>query len=263
MHRLLLRLTVGGALVLGCTAVLAETQTPEKRLTLWHIVHEQCVPNQTGKADPAPCADVVLPNGDAADGHVVLKDRKGDAQYLVMPTELISGIEDGRVLARETPNYFTYAWQTKTLVEERLGKKLAREDVSIAVNSAYGRTQDLLHLHVDCVRVDVREALRIALPHISYHWSRKPLSLGGHRYYARRLDGEDSLKASPFRILAQGLHVMPKDMGAWTLVMTGARFADGKNGFVLLADKANALTGNVGSGEELQDHDCKLRNEQP
>jgi CDP-diacylglycerol pyrophosphatase len=261
MRGLLLRISVGAVLVLGCTAVFAETQAPEKRQALWTIVHDRCVPGQIDKNDPAPCAAVVLPNGDPAQGHVVLKDRKGDAQYLVMPTELISGIEDSHVLALETPNYFTYAWQAKALVEERLGKKLAREDVSIAVNSAYGRTQDLLHLHVDCVRTDVREALHVALPKIGYHWSRKPIALGSHHYYTLRLDGEDSLKASPFRLLAQGLHVKAKDMGAWTLVVTGAHFADGKNGFVLLADKANTALGNVGSGEELQDHDCKLRNE--
>lgn len=221
-----------------------------KRLTLWHLVHDLCVPGSR-RGDPKPCTDVTLPDGREAQGYVVLKDRRGVAQYLVMPTILISGIEDARLLSPATPDYFAPAWRAKALVEERLGAKLAREDVAIAVNSSYGRTQDLLHLHVDCLRADIRDRLRQSQP--GYRWHK--ITLSGHRYYARRL-GEDS-KVSPFRLLAQGLHVKPEDMGAWTLVLTGAAFADNKPDFILLAGKANPLLANFASGEELQDHDCK------
>jgi len=133
---------------------------------------------------------------------------------------------------------------------------LTRDDVGIAVNSIYGRTQDLLHLHVDCLRLDVRDALHARLASVGRGWS-APITLAGHSYYALRLDGDDSVPANPFVELAQGLKVPPADMGAWTLVLAGATFGDGP-GFVLLAARTDPAIGFDGSGEELQDHDCAL-----
>ena len=55
---------------------------------LWRIVNDQCVPHQRTSDDPAPCA-LVNQDGDFA----LLKDIDGAAQYLLIPTERISGIE--------------------------------------------------------------------------------------------------------------------------------------------------------------------------
>ena len=54
---------------------------------LWRVVHEQCVPHERTADDPAPCA-VVNEGG----GYALLKDMIGPAQYLLIPTERISGI---------------------------------------------------------------------------------------------------------------------------------------------------------------------------
>ena len=43
---------------------------------------------------------------------------------------------------------------------------MPRDDISLAVNSVYGRSQNQLHIHIDCVRSDVRNALRAADPTI-------------------------------------------------------------------------------------------------
>lgn len=64
---------------------------------LWRIVHDSCVPNQRAHGDPAPCARVSL-SGTDDEGYVLLKDKKGIAQYLLMPTRPITGIEDAAVL---------------------------------------------------------------------------------------------------------------------------------------------------------------------
>jgi len=47
-------------------------------------------------------------------------------------------------------------------------------------------------------------------------------------------------------------------MGNQTLVVAGVVFADGKPGFVILNDEADAATGDRASGEDLQDHSCAL-----
>jgi CDP-diacylglycerol pyrophosphatase len=129
--------------------------------------------------------------------------------------------------------------------------------MAVSVNSRYGRSQDLLHLHVDCLTPRTVSALDADLPRIGRRWSRAPLSLEGHPYYVMRLDGETP-SADPFRLLADGLPGAAHDMGAWTLILAGATFGDGQPGFILLAGRADPQRGDFGSGEELQDHDCAV-----
>jgi CDP-diacylglycerol pyrophosphatase len=44
-------------------------------------------------------------------------------------------------------------------------------------------------------------------------------------------------------------------MAARTLVVVGSVDADGRPGFVVLTDRADAVTGDRAEGEQLQDHD--------
>ncbi|MGC1303583.1 MAG: CDP-diacylglycerol diphosphatase, partial [Caulobacteraceae bacterium] len=140
---------------------------------LWSIVHDKCVPHQLQRGDPAPCALVSLPAG-AQGGFAVLKDLNGVAQHLLLPTDKVTGIEDPRVLAPDARNYFAEAWTARRFVEARLGGPVPRDEIGVAVNSLYGRSQDLLHLHVDCLSFTVRDQLRADAPAIGAHWSRQP-----------------------------------------------------------------------------------------
>jgi CDP-diacylglycerol pyrophosphatase len=221
---------------------------------LWHIVHDQCVPDEISHGQPAPCAEVNLAGG-VDYGFAVLKDKHGLEQYLLMPTRDITGIEDPRVLAPGAVNYFAAAWTARTLVDARLGHPLPRQDVGVSVNSIYGRSQDLLHLHIDCLTPATVAALSAAAPRLGSHWLREPLILAGHPYLALALAGQD-LKANPFTLLARGVPGAASHMGAWTLVLAGARGKGGAPIFILLASQADPLIGRFASGEELQDHDC-------
>src|SRR5258708_14403718 len=121
---------------------------------LWKIIDGKCVPDMRDHNDPAPCTVVNL-----AIGFVILKDRYGATQFLTMPTVRTPGIEDPALLAPAAPNYWDPAWRARALTENLAGKPLPRESLSLAVNSAYGRSQDQLHIHIDCVRRDVRAPL--------------------------------------------------------------------------------------------------------
>ena len=241
------------AIVLPPAPILPPPPLHPNGQVLWGIVNGKCVPDQQANARPDPCTEVSIGSG-VDKGYVVLKDRTGASQYLVMPTRLITGIEDAQLLASGATNYFDPAWHVRRLVDQRLGTTLTRDDVGIAVNSIYGRTQDLLHLHVDCLRIDVRDDLHRQLAAIGRGWS-APITLAGHGYYALRIDGDDSVPTDPFAALADGLKVPHAEMGAWTLVLAGATFADGP-GFVLLAARADPAADYDGSGEALQDHQC-------
>jgi CDP-diacylglycerol pyrophosphatase len=127
----------------------------------------------------------------------------------------------------------------------------------MAINSDFGRTQDQLHIHIDCVRMGVMSALADHEAEIGPSWAPFPVKLAGERYKARRISGEDLRGADPFKLLAE-IPAARADMGAWTLAVIGARFADGSPGFWLLAAQAGVPANPRGASESLLDHDCAV-----
>lgn len=226
---------------------------------LWRIIHDGCVPDQVAHADPAPCLLVSMPKDDPrgeAHGYVVLKDRSGVAQVLVMPTAKITGIEDPAILAPDATNYFARAWKAEPYVDAKLGRTLDRTQVSVAVNSMYGRSQDQLHLHVDCVDASVGTALGAAAIAHDGRWA--SLRLKGRGYRVRWLDEGALDTTNPFKLLATSFPGARQAMGAWTLALVGARGAGGAKGFYVIADRADPAKGDPGSAEDLQDHTCRM-----
>jgi CDP-diacylglycerol pyrophosphatase len=219
---------------------------------LWNIVHGKCAPNLAATGKPGPCVAL-----DPAGGYAVLKDIRGKTQVLVIPTTRITGIESPALLAPDAPNFWRDAWAAGHFVAGYAGAPIPREDLALAVNSIDGRSQNQLHIHVDCIDPAVREALAAALPDIGPHWAPLNVDLAGHRYEAMRLDGE-ALTADPFKLLAAGDPAARADMGLETLVVTGVRLPGGAPGFVILADHANPGAGDIGNGESVMDHSCKV-----
>jgi CDP-diacylglycerol pyrophosphatase len=222
---------------------------------LWNIVNGQCVPDEQERHDPAPCAAVDLPHG-MADGFAVLKDLVGPAQFLLIPTARISGIEDPAVLAPDAVNYFATAWDARRFTAERLGAPQPRDVIILAINSAYGRTQNQLHIHIDCIRPDVRAALAGNLDKVGTAWALFPVVLVGSSYRAIRIGHETLGEVNPFRVLADGVPDARKAMGRHTLVLVGETFAHDEPGFVLLDNQVDLAAGDFASGERLQDHHC-------
>ncbi len=257
-------LSVALALLSGCAEnsvpqpapPLAPPPTHAHGGVLWMIVHDKCVPDQLQHGDPTPCARVALLN-DGRGGFVVLKDLSGVAQHLVMPTDKITGIEDPQILAPTAPNYFAAGWAARSFIETRLKGHVPRDQLGVAVNSVYGRSQDQLHLHVDCLSFAVRDQLKADAPQITHRWSRQPLPIGGHSYYVRRIDGDDLSNVYPFQLLARDMPGAAREMGAWTLALAGETSSEGAPGYDLLAARADPAKGDVGSSEDLLDHRCE------
>lgn len=228
---------------------------------LWNIVHGQCIPDQQQKGDPAPCALVDLQQGEIR-GYVVLKDIVGATQYLVIPTARVRGIESALLIAPDAPNYFADAWRERGYTERAAQHPLPRDMISLAINSAYGRSQNQLHIHIDCVGSDVRAALQRQLAAIGDSWAPLPEPLVGHPYRAVRVLGDALDGTNPFALLADSIPGARVAMGEQTLVIVGAEFASGQPGFIILTDHVNPATGDRASGEELQDHGCALAHSQ-
>lgn len=109
--------------------------------------------------------------------------------------------------------------------------------MSLAVNSSAARSQNQLHIHIDCVSADVRRALTTYAEAIGPTWSPFPVPLAGESYRAMAVPGEEPA-VEPFRLLADGLSG-GDSMGGQTLVVVGSTGVDGAPGFVLLAGRAD------------------------
>ncbi|MDE0853247.1 MAG: CDP-diacylglycerol diphosphatase [Nevskia sp.] len=218
---------------------------------LWKIVHQRCVPDQVQHGNPAPCVLVELAAGEAQ-GDAVLKDRNGPYQYLLIATAPVSGIESPLLTAAGAPPYFAAAWRARRFVEQSAQRSLPREALSLAINSEYGRSQNQLHIHIDCLKPAVRDALQAQLHAIGPVWAPLPAPLEGHQYRAMRLSEAQFEQANPFALLAGS----PEPMARHTLVAAGATFEDGTPGLILLDHTADLWRLDRGHGEELQNHSC-------
>jgi CDP-diacylglycerol pyrophosphatase len=249
--------------MLAANAAFAQSTTApapqqfENRNVLWDVVHQHCAPKAEQKIfPPAPCADVQLGPG----GYAIFKDRNGPYQYLLLPLARITGIESPALLAADATNYLAAAWQARLYVEAALHAAQPRDALSLAINSSQGRSQDQLHIHIDCVRVDVRDAIRRALPGIVRNPGWHPLPEGlppsGHRYLAKWVGGEN-LGDNPFKDLG-GAMPSSDALATHSLAVVGAYAPSGQPGFVLLSGHVDAATGDHGHAEELQDTTCAV-----
>ena len=236
------------AVIVGAGGVTAAHANADPN-ALWTIVHDRCVPDEEASSDPAPCALVDLVGGEGR-GYAVLKDLVGATQFLLIPTERISGIESPALLEPDATNYFAAAWRASSFVDERAGVDIPRDWMSLAINSAVARSQNQFHIHIDCVRADIRESVSRNIAHVGPDWAPFPEPLNGHTYRAMTIAGDDLGATDPVKLLAGRVD----DMGLETLVVVGAYLGDGRPGFLLLASQADPATGNQGAGEELQDH---------
>ena len=229
------------------------------RLALWAIVHNQCAARAEAGQGPAPCERIDLAHGDDQ-GAALLKDRVGIAQFLIIPTRRVTGVEDPFVLDPAAPDYFAFAWAGRDALIARLDRPLPREDISIAINSEFARSQDQLHLHLDCLDAGVAATLAGDLGSFDETWRPMAAPLKGRVYWARRVLSDDLSGVRPLNLLADGVPDAKAHMALESLAVVGATFA-GKPGFVLLADHAELAAG--GHAEDLQDHDCAVAQKAP
>jgi CDP-diacylglycerol pyrophosphatase len=255
---LALGMAVAPATARSASAPAATHPPPEDRHRLWMLVHDECAPAAARhRHPPLPCAEVDITHRGAS-GYAVLKDRAGRYQYLVLPLARITGIESPALLAPGAPNYFADAWTARLYVEAALHAAQPRDALGLVVNSSQGRSQDQLHIHVDCIRPDVHAALLRLRPVVTGRWRPLPAPLppNGHAYSARWVDGE-TLAIDPFKSLAAALPAGDA-MARHSLIVVGARSASGKPGFILLSGRVDRRRGDRGNGDELQDLACSI-----
>jgi CDP-diacylglycerol pyrophosphatase len=237
------------AAILAATLVACSSSNPD---ALWEIVSTKCVPGQLQHDKPAPCVSVV-PARDM--GHVVLKDLQGEAQMLVMPATRVTGIEDPQVLEPRAGSLWTAAWETRPRVAALTGGKVPLDGIGLTLNPPAARSQNQLHIHVDCMRPDVMAALSAARPAPAAPdaWVSVPLpGAGGTHAYALRRIGPAELPQI-FRLALDHAGGDPARMARQTVAVVALPSPAGTGGIdLLIGDTGSAPFG----AEELQDHRC-------
>lgn len=221
---------------------------------LWNFVSQQCVPNQQQHGRPDPCIEV-----NEKSGFVVFKDMNGPLQYLLMPTARVTGVESPLLLETSTPNYFEQAWQARHFMADKYGRPIDDSNISLAINSEYGRSQNQFHIHISCLLPDVKTQLGEEAGDIGYRWQPLPTRLKGHTYMARKVSPVELGEKGAFRLLAEGLPEARENMGHFGMAMVSLKSGD----FLLLASQSNLLLFNFASTEEIQDHNCAVLNPPP
>lgn len=244
--RLSFILAAGAALVAAGCSVLAAADPN----ALWQIVNFDCVPAARTTGKTGICATV-----DLRGRYALLRDRGGVAQHLLIPTDRISGVESPVLLAPDAPNYWADAWNARSYVEATLKKAqrapLADNQIGLEINSVMRRSQEQLHIHIDCMRADATSALarhRSDPPRV-WAWD----TIDGTRYRIMRIPGP-TFDFDPFKLVA-GPRTSPDVMAQQTIFVTGAGASAADAGWFVLNSSLDT-DGGTGSAETLLDHRC-------
>jgi CDP-diacylglycerol pyrophosphatase len=235
----------------GAAALVGLEVYSQTRDALRIIVQDQCVPHWMQDKDPSPCASVTMSQTPRQfDGYALLPDIRGGAHFLLIPVKTVTGIESPDLLKPEAINYFADAWQARDRLKAVLGYDAARDDIGLAVNSHQHRSQDQLHIHIECLSRETYAALQMEADELSdQQWT--PVKLGRSQFKAIRVMGEELGSNNPFALLAGKMPEAQSDMGSYTLLVAGMQFKAGP-GFALVTGRE------VPGAESLLDPDCAV-----
>jgi CDP-diacylglycerol pyrophosphatase len=215
-----------------------------QRNSLWTVV-EVCKGMQATLGIATPCNTVV--NREQLDGYAIVKDLRRGSHYMLVPTQRHYGIEDISLQDPHAPNRWQQALDNISLVEHARHTTIPRYDIVLAVNSLPVRTQDQLHIHIDCAHPIFLRDIRPQIHRIGSHWIRLSASIAGQHWWAITLSGP-ILTIDPFQELYNG--PSNHDMKPWALAL----WPNSDSSFILLASHAPES----GNGEALEDHACHI-----
>ncbi len=224
-----LALLLAPFLLPGCMS----TAVPGQSRALWILVNARC--NQ-GWA-PLPLIQCFPERGEA-----LLRDQCGGTRFLLVALARRTGVESPELLRDDEPDYFADAWIERERVIAASDRRAAGSDeLGLAINSRWGRSEDQLHIHIDFVRPDVRAAIK--------QWEREgdaraPIEIFGHAYRIVHQAGFG--RPTPFQQAAA-----TGDALAQRERQTIAAVGDGASGIYLLFGQADPGGPDRGHGEEI------------
>jgi CDP-diacylglycerol pyrophosphatase len=171
-----------------------------------------------------------------------------------MPTASVIGLEAPQLQQAAGNAYWRAALAARSYVVSALRGRLPVEQVGLAVNSVGGRSQDQLHIHLDCIQPTVRAALKRHSHRLRETWSALPVPLVGH-FLVRRINAAEVDSFNPFAALMHLPGQVP-DLRAMSFAVIAREQNDPDKGFYMLAYRSRKA-----HAEKLLDHGCSAVSE--
>jgi CDP-diacylglycerol pyrophosphatase len=237
-------------IALTLLAAIGTVAAAERNL-LWSVV-QICVTNHELTGASFPCLKVET-GGGIKRGFVTIRAPLERTHVIVSPTARLSGIEDPSLQSTAAPHFFQNAWDARKFVFQAAEPLLEDADIGLALNSRPGRSQDQLHIHVDCLSHPVAQEVRMHDSEIQENkWSHLTFPLRGRYYWATLLRPADLAEKNVFETASTLLPLSPGRLEDTTLVV----IPRSEGGFYLLSDQFLPGTFAKGHGEFLLDHSC-------
>lgn len=245
-----LRCLMTAALVMAAGAAEAS-----ERNRLWAVVRT-CASAYRWTGLSFPCLAVDLPGNNLKLGSAVLRPLHTD-ELILSPTRETAGIEDPFLQSDEAPNYFAAAWRARSFLKGPDGAPPARDEVALIVNTKGTRSQDQLHIHIGCLRPDVRRFLDEAAQRMPLNqWTRIGPVVPRQIYFGVRVTEADFQTLNPVRIAAQGFAGAARNPGGLMVMAVGARVHEEDDMLILaLFEGVDGRIQHVGA-EDLLDRSC-------
>jgi CDP-diacylglycerol pyrophosphatase len=177
--------------------------------------------------------------------------KTGAIHFLLLPLQPISGIESQQLFSASAIDYLALGWQERQIVSHAYGRPVPDNALAISINSVSGRSQNQLHLHLSCLRQDIRVLLQ--------QWSKsasangwQPIRLRQHDYLARILSLPQIKQKNLLQRIADEIPNFRTNSGEYGVALT--RLPDGR--MVLLVVRRALWKMNFAHPEELQDNQC-------
>lgn len=243
------RIALSAGLIGLVLAVPASAGSDPTRDVLWMAL-KTCVLAKTLANRTFPCLAVDLGDKERP-GTAVLRAPGEPTHIVVMPTDTVSGLESAPLRGPRGVAYWKAALSARHFVVDSLKNRVPEADIGLAVNSARGRSQDQLHIHLDCLRPKVLDALDAHGRAVGKVWAPFPVPLAYDRFHAMRVRAADVETFNPFAAIT----TLPgrRDLTRTTFAAVSTRPGDPEPGLILLAYR-----GRQASAEDIMDHGCAI-----
>jgi CDP-diacylglycerol pyrophosphatase len=218
------------------------------RDVLW-LALQGCLLTKKTTGRSFPCLAVDLGDKNRP-GTAVLRAPGQPTHTVVMPTAAVVGLEAPPLQQAPGNAYWKAALAARSYVVSTLKGGLSVEQVGIAVNAENGRTQDQLHIHLDCIKPNVRAALQRHSHRLREAWIGFPVRLERSYFMARRIDAAEVNSFNPFAALMQ-LPGREPDLRMTSFAIIPDAHTDRSKNFIMLAYRAPKA-----HAEMLLDHSC-------
>lgn len=221
---------------------------------LWRNVQARCL--EPGAPHHPDCVMV-----DRAKGLVLYKDAIGRSHFLIIPDHRVTGVEESGVWQNDGgPNQWAFGWDARQFVGQARGRQLPDAILGLAINSKASRSQEQMHIHLDCISRDARDFVSGTSARIGTTWT--ALRFMGKPVQAIFVPSpEPSMSVNPFLLikhrLGEAASVVP-DRGVFVTYVVDAA---GASGFVIVDQPVDREAGSNGHASDFLDRQCRLAQE--